>query len=1242
MFKHMKFSSKMMTIPLLAIVALAVLFVVSQYFNERNKGLLKEIETGFVPALEWAYNLNARLTEIQRTMQDAVGTEDEEELVGVEEQAQEFREHLLNGKKISVLDIEKIVAWEAMFNAYYSKALEISLYLIDGGTLTEAMVADLQQLNADYNRIKEEANATTQNAKEQVSTSFAITFRNNALSAWMIQGLIAAFSVLFVLLALLLSRSLTRPLKQVFLVANELARGKTDVSIDIDSRDEIGKLAGVFRSLIQTNNELARAATAIGNGEYDVPVNIRSEEDVLGNALAVMKTNLIAGAAEIETQNWLKSGLAELSLKLRGEKGLVQLAQETTGFLAKYLDAQIGAFCISDPDSELLKLVGSYAYHERKGHRNAFRPGEGLIGQAALEKQRILFSQVPEDYIKIRSELGEITPQYLVVLPFLYEDRVKGVLELGSVRKFTDTQLEFLEQAGESIAIALHSAQTRFQTQELLEETQRQSDVLLKQQQELQTANEELEEHTQVLRSSEEKLQQQQEELRQTNEELEEQAGILEMQKRELGRKNLDLQDARTLLEEKARDLELSSQYKSEFLSNMSHELRTPLNSMLILSKLLAENKKANLNDKQVQYCNTIHSSGAELLSLINDVLDLSKVEAGKMILNLNKMSLKSSMDYILQHFQHMAEERLLYLRVELEPEMPDSIYTDRQRVEQILKNFLSNALKFTEQGGVIVNFGRPSSDMVGGREALSVDRAIAISVHDTGIGIPADKQRSVFGAFQQADGTTSRKYGGTGLGLSITRELAHLLGGDVHLSSEEGKGSVFSLILPEKLTGAPSVEESVKIASVKENVAQPAEKSPTASPQPEGIARVEEIRDDRHDEIEASDKFLLIVEDDAEFARLLFDLSRQRGFKALIAGDGAAGLQLADQYVPSAIILDVGLPGMDGWTVMEKLKSNPATRHIPVHFISGHDAPLEALKMGAIGYLTKPVELAALQEMFTGIEARICQSIRTLLLVEDDEAMRTSMKELLDGEDITIVTASTGHEAYNLLQSQAVDCMVLDLGLSDISGFDLVEKIKQNPSMSFLPIIIYTGRDLSKEEQQRLEQQAESIIIKGVKSSERLLDEVTLFLHRVETELPEEQQKKIRQLHDRETVLTEKTVLMVDDDMRNIFALSSVLEEKGMRVLVAENGKEALEMLDTNPEIELVLMDIMMPEMDGYQTMQEIRKDVRFSTLPMIALTAKAMKGDRQKSIDAGANDYLSKPVDIEKLLSLLRVWLY
>jgi len=747
-------------------------------------------------------------------------------------------------------------------------------------------------------------------------------------------------------------------------------------------------------------------------------------------------------------------------------------------------------------------------------------------------------------------------------------------------------------------------------------------------------------------------LQTQQEELRQSNEELEENTKSLERKQVEVEQQNRDLETAGRQLEEKARDLETASRYKSEFLANMSHELRTPLNSLLIFAQLLYENKDQNLSAKQVKFARDIHSSGTELLTLINDILDLSKIEAGKMDLIPENISVANISRYLQHSFQPLVEKKKLSLNIRLDRDVPDTIHTDSQKLNQILKNLMSNAVKFTQKGGIDVRIFRPAAipdtvNMVPGQ-------TLAISISDSGIGIPVEKQKLIFEAFQQVDGSTSRQYGGTGLGLSISRELVKLLQCEILLESSEGEGSTFTLYLPLHIEniqtgvttalqppaqneGHPTVPIPVMALRIPGRAASPASTVLTEETEKPGF------EGDDSDNLLPDEKSILIIDDDVKFARILLDLAREKGFKGLVAVDGAKGLAVAEKRLPSAIILDINLPGMDGWTVMEQLKSHPRTRAIPVHFISVLDKKMIGLKIGAIGFLTKPVNREKLGQAFDKIENTITKTIQQLLIVEDDETTRNSLSDLLgEKKDLQIHLAATAGEALTILQSNAIDLMILDLRLPDMSGFELLSRIEKESSSSLPPVIVHTGRDITRREEIELRKYAESIIVKGVNSGTRLLDEVTLFLHRVEADLPAELQNTFRMIHDQETALKDREILLVDDDMRNVYALMAVLESRGLKVHAAANGQEALDRLIEIPGIDLVLMDIMMPVMDGYEAIGKIRQQAAWAKLPIIALTAKAMKGDREKCIDAGANDYLAKPVDPEKLFSLLRVWLY
>jgi CheY-like chemotaxis protein/signal transduction histidine kinase/HAMP domain-containing protein len=993
----------------------------------------------------------------------------------------------------------------------------------------------------------------------------------------------------------------------------------------------------IARSIAAGLSNMVTVADAIAAGDLETAVEIKSKDEVgqLAASVAQMQTALRKAGAETAAQDWLKTGIARLNDVMRGELDVATLSRGVLSEIATYLDAQIGAlYLLSEGEKEpVLALLSSYAYTKRRNLSNRFRPGEGLVGQAALEKQQILVRNVPEDYIKVTSGLGEASPQFISVTPFLYEDRVKGVIEIGTLSQITDLHLEYLGQAMPAIAINLETALGREQLAKALAESQALAEELQVQQEELKAANEELEEQTQMLEQSEARLKAQQEELQAINEELEEKNESLQHQKREI-------ELARREIEEKAEEVAIASKYKSEFLANMSHELRTPLNSLLLLARLLADNQEGNLNEDQVEQARIIYASGNDLLSLINEILDLSKIEAGRMELNVETVLLEDLADSTRSSFQHMAEASGLVLEVTLDQDAPVDILTDRKRVEQILKNLVSNAIKFTDNGRVTVTFGRPARDANLSRSGLKAAEAIAIAVQDTGIGIPLDKQKIVFEAFQQVEGGSARKHGGTGLGLSISRELARLLGGEIQLSSEGGQGSIFTLYLPVNVQAGGRASP----APAGRGRAEPRGEAlftRLETPVAERAVLAHHVPDDR-DKLEENDKSILVVEDDAEFAKLLLKQCHQKGFKCLLSATGEDGLELAGKYLPEAVILDIRLPGMDGWTVLEALKDDPQTRHIPVHIMSVEEASLDAFRRGAIGHLTKPATREDIEEAFRRLEEVFGREMKELLVVEDDDNLRSSIIRLVGNGDVHADEAASGEETIRAIQSKRYDCMILDLGLPDMTGFQLLQILESREDVVIPPVIVYTGKELSREEEIELRHYSESIIIKGVRSEERLLDEVSLFLHRVVGKMPEKKRRMITDLHDTDTMFRDKTILVVDDDMRNVFALSRVLEAKGMRVLKAENGQKALSILEHEPTVDLVVMDIMMPVMDGYETTQRIRAQERFRKLPIIALTAKAMKMDRERCMAAGASDYLAKPVDVNRLFSMMRVWLY
>jgi signal transduction histidine kinase/CheY-like chemotaxis protein len=1031
------------------------------------------------------------------------------------------------------------------------------------------------------------------------------------------------------------TNNILTPLVQLKQHLKALSQGRVlQTELKLHGNDEISELTISAQLLTEGFKNTIKQANAIAKGDYERDIVLLSEQDQLGSALQNMTEMLRTVSTKNAIQDWLKTGQAELNRNMSGEQEINTLAKNIITFMTQYLKAQVGVFYlavekISSKNNLSLRLIASYGYTHRKNFSNEYQLGEGLVGQAALEKQTIIMEEVPDDYMQIQSGLGHAKPNNIIVLPFLYENKVRGVIEIGSFSEFSEVQLEWLSQTMSMIAIAVNTAESRTKMQELLQQSQTQAEEL---------------------QSQSEELQSQQEELRQTNEELEERTQDLEKQKAEIHQKNAVLQKTQSEIEAKARELELASKYKSEFLANMSHELRTPLNSMLILAQLLSENKAKNLNDKQVEYARTIHDSGSDLLDLINDILDLSKVEAGKIEVNIEQVVLSEFAFNLENKFHHVAEKKGLQFHINLDPNLPKTIQTDTQRFRQIVTNLLSNAFKFTENGSVEVEIYRPNDSAFLQVNKLPSQSMIALSVVDSGIGIPEEKQKLIFEAFQQADGSTSRRFGGTGLGLSISRQLARLLGGDIQLTSEKNKGSTFTLYLSEKLeqksdNASVMYESQTTDENPSKSVDMPVSKYEPQQQKSEILAEssttLAQIQDDRAT-LYPQDRFILIIEDDRNFSNILMELSREKNFKCIVAEDGRTGLELAKQYKPHAIILDVGLPNVDGFTVMERLKTDTETRHIPVHFVSGSEQGNDARRMGAIGYLLKPVSMTELGDAFRKIEHFIDKDIRTIMIIVDIKEHGTRILDIVGGESVESLIANRIDEAFEILEQTECDCIVLDVDAEQATGLRLLDGLVGDETLRKIPVILYAERELTEQEEKQLAKFEDELTVKAVRSPERLLDETTLFLHQIEEQLPEEKRQMLQMVHDKEAILKNKKVLVVDDDARNTFALATVLEDKDMEVLVAMNGKEALQMLKQDNEINIVLMDIMMPEMDGYEAMQNIRRQPQFRNLPIIALTAKAMKGDKAKCIDAGANDYLSKPVDTDKLMSLMRVWLY
>ncbi|WP_342476358.1 response regulator [Paenibacillus sp. FSL H7-0350] len=1082
-----------------------------------------------------------------------------------------------------------------------------------------------------------------------------------------------------------IGRNVDRGLKRIMEISQDIAADRLNPAAAATVRtDEFGQLAASFFGL---------AADLHHRTAEERELRLRAEE-----------------------QAWINTQVSEMALLLQGS---VQLKTASRVFIRRLATAVGGSYgAIYLKQGSQLGFAAGYAFDDAARQQESIPLGSGLVGQCALDEQMIVLQDLPENYIKVRSGLGEAAPSSLIIVPIKHEQEVVAVMELAALSPFSSKEMQLIERTGQNMGVMMNTLADVARIEELLNETQQQKDELeaqteelLAQTQELEAQTEELAAQTEELRTQTEQLHDQKTELEvqaesllSSNEHLQTQMQLTEEQKAEIEAQADELQaQTSELLEQKeqlqaqteelqsqteellsqtdtlqaqadelqtqkeelaashdqlllqveltekqkeeiqaqAQEIFMAAQYKSEFLANVSHELRTPLNSLLILSQILAENKDGNLEAKQLEYVHTIFSAGKDLLQLIDEILDLAKLEVGKMTPVIEPVSPQDLSNHIHRHFEQQAKKKNLRFDVHSDNRLPDYLMTDGHRLQQVLNNLLSNAIKFTpEQGSVSLSIRTSGGEVI-------------FAVSDTGIGIAASKLESIFEAFQQADGTTSRKYGGTGLGLTICRELATLLGGRIEVDSMEGKGSTFSLIIPAVEPGedaqtlaaaaysaaaSPEIPASEPIR--RENPAFRESFVPDISISNPKLLQYAEMDDDRGNLL-SGDITLLIIEEDAEFAARLLELARSRGFKAIVAFQGDQGLALAHAYKPDAILLDLHLPVLDGWSIISRLKSRPELRHIPVHVISTAEENQQSLSMGALSFWKKPNDYAELEAAFLQIETYIRRPVKSLLIVEDNKVLRGSLVEFIAHPDVNIIAVGTGREAMEHLASHHFDCMVLDLGLSDISGFDLLEQVKTNRKLQTLPVIIYTGKDLSKTDEQRLKHYAESIVIKNVRSMERLYDDTALYLHRKHADLPLDKQRLIENLHNPESAFAGKSILLVDDDMRNIFALSSVLEGYNMEISFAQNGREALEHLETHPGVELVFMDIMMPEMDGYETMEHIRRNPGYDQIVIIALTARALEEDRVKCLEAGANDYISKPINTTQLVRVLKLWL-
>lgn len=1038
---------------------------------------------------------------------------------------------------------------------------------------------------------------------------------------FLVIGIIVLFVVFIVFLTI---KTITNSLFNLKAAAERIAKGETGLQLRPASRDVIGSLTNSISVIDHVNQKMAEAADLIGRGDFNTDIRPRSQNDVLGTAILNMKESLEKFTSENKEKVWIQTGIARINDRMRGEKDLITLTRDILSGITDYLDIQLGLFYSFEKN--MLVYQSGYGVTDPESLKLIIPLGETLMGEAALKKHIIHLPHVPEEYITITSASGGAKPRHVLIFPLVHNGELQGVIEIASLSPFTEAMQKMIGQISDHIAVAVQTAKNRTRLQQLLEETQSQSEELQAQHNELENVNAELEAQAQKLQASEEELRVQQEELLQANKELEERAQMLEEKNEVIVERNLEIQ-------KKAEELALSTRYKSEFLANMSHELRTPLNSILLLSRLLSENSTKNLDEEQVEYARVINNSGQGLLALIDEILDLSKIEAGKMTLEYHDVNITGIVKDMTSVFAPMAKDKNIELKVDVHDNVPQSISTDKMRLEQVLRNLLSNALKFTPRGSITLEIYTPP-----GKEGI-----LAFAVKDTGIGIPKEKQQVVFEAFQQADGSTRRKFGGTGLGLSISREIARMLGGEIKLESEPGKGSEFTLYVPVQKPEAPP---AIKTAITGQDSGRRETGSAEAPKAPEKekfiVEEIPKEIDDDRESITANDKVILIVEDDTGFARALVHFAHEQGYKAVVAVQGDQGVALARKYKPLGILLDIQLPVKDGWQVMNELKQDTATRHIPVHMMSSLEVKKESLSRGAIDFINKPVAYEQMHEVFRRLEQVRENKNKKVLIIEENPKHAEALSFFLDNHKVRSEITDSIEGGMEALRKKEVDCVILDMGIPDQKGYKTLEEIKKDPAFEHIPIIIFTGKHLSKAEEERIRKYTDSIIVKTAHSYKRMLDEVALFLHLVEENLEKQPGRVINKQHALDQVLENKNVLIVDDDVRNIFSLAKALESHKMQVFSATDGKEALKTLEENPKIEVVLMDMMMPGMDGYEATAQIRKHPRFNKLPVIAVTAKAMTGDREKCIEAGASDYISKPVDIDQLLSLLRVWLY
>jgi CheY-like chemotaxis protein/signal transduction histidine kinase len=1165
---RLSFRAKLIAIVATAAAALVILIAASVAISSRTEQELAKIQERHLPKLQLGPQLDADFERLKRAFQDAVAARDPEAINGTRGIEALFFEHL--EANVGAVTPGQVAAVRAAMDDYYAAAADVSRRLMAGET-GERLVDAMSAMQAKQARTSDLLNTVTALNPNELTAAFA-SARRAEVSGGHVRLTISLTCLLgLVLLSWWLGR-------------------------------------GVIRSLGLVSEGLRR----FGGGDFDRPIPGTLGDDELAELARQanqMAESLKRLGQERDQNDWVREAVAGLGQELRGELEPAELASRAVRFLARHLGSPVGALYYLEGDRDLV-LLGHYGRTPSDaGTAPRFRIGEGLVGQAALSEEITVVNAPPADYLRIRSGLGEGAPSAIVLLPLRHLGRARGALELALFAPWSARAAEVLRLIQESLVIALEVALARVATRQLLAETQRQAARLSEQEEELRATNEELEA--------------QQEELRQTNQELTEQATELEAQRRSLEQNNRELDEARGRLEQKAAELSTVSAYKSQFLANMSHELRTPLNSMLLLSNLLAENDEHNLTSKQIEFAKTIYTAGKDLLVLINQVLDLAKIEAGKREVNVAPVPIRELAEHARMIFEPLAHEKGLRLVVEIAAGTPEIVQTDGQRTEQILRNLLGNAIKFTEHGEVALRIARPAPTVRFRRIDLQRASAVTFAVSDTGLGIASENQQRIFAPFEQVDGAIDRRYGGTGLGLSISRELAELLGGELQLESALGQGSTFRLHLPLALTATPDVPLSLPslppavVTTPAEVPSTPAVSASPPTPRHPGDA-------------------LLVIEDDRGFAEAFADVVRKQGLDCLVASDGQSGLRLARERRPMGIVLDVRLPDTDGWRVMEELRFDPATARIPVHFVSAVDGANRGLALGAVGYLTKPATRDDLVRVVESLIAKAVDGAGRVLVVEDDVVTGDSVARQLIGETLEVRRAMNAGEAWEALEQERFGCMVLDLSLPDMDGLELIEKLRARHGAQMPSVLIYTGRALSKAETRALEAHAAAVVLKDGSSAERLIEEVRLFTRRLKDRLGA-RGGRVAQLPPGVLKLTGRKILIVDDDMRTVYALSATLRAKGVEVLVADNGKAALDALASRPDLDAVLMDIMMPEMDGFEATRRIRQNPRFQGLPIIALTAKVMKGDAEKCIEAGATDYMSKPIDSDRLLALL-----